>query len=159
MALVAKTHTKPDEVVIVVGAPDGSVELARRFLADYPEVATKIFKIANRSLGHSQNVGLPHCTGDIVATLDDDAFVFADWVGQIKKSHIEHPDAGCIGGRIINCFPDKVIARFETAVGLPYDKPGGFYTRTVAGVSCTYKRRIMEDACSGFLGDLNPTKE
>ena len=147
-ALVTETHTKPDEVVIVVGAPDRSVELARRILADYPSVITKIFEIRNRSLGHSQNFGLPHCTGDIVATLDDDAFVFVDWVAQVKKSHVEHPEAGCVGGRIINCVPDKLIARFESAVGLPFDKLEGSYMRTVAGVSCTYKRKIMEEVGS-----------
>lgn len=142
-ALVAETHNKPDEVVVVAGSEDGSAELAKIFLADYPSVTTKVFEIKNQSLGHSQNFGLPHCTGDIVATLDDDAFVFADWVKQVKRSHVEHPEAGCIGGRIINCFPERLIARFETAVGLPFDKLEGFYTRTVAGVSCTYKRQIM----------------
>jgi GT2 family glycosyltransferase len=62
----------------------------------------------------------------------------------VKKAHIEHPEAGCIGGRIINLFPDNLIARLESHIGMPYDKDFGFYTRTIAGVSCTYKRKIME---------------
>ena len=145
VALVAESDVKPDEVVLVVGSEDGSAEMARRFLANYPRVTTKVFEIENHSLGHSQNFGLAHCTGDIIATLDDDAFVFADWVKQVKRSHVDQPEAGCIGGRIINCFPENVIARFETAVGLPYDQKNGFYTRTVAGVSCTYKRKVMKE--------------
>ena len=143
VALIAETDPKPDEVVVVVGSEDGSAEMAKRLIGDYPQVTRNIFEIKNQTLGHSQNVGLPHCTGDIVATLDDDAFVFPDWVKQVKKSHVDHPEAGCIGGRIINYFPENLIARFETAVGLPFDKLEGFYTRTVAGVSCTYKRQIM----------------
>jgi len=140
--LIDKAEELPDEVVVVVGGGDGSDEVVRSYQARFPSI--KLVELENKSLGDSQNRGLPHCTGDIVATLDDDAFVFPDWANMVKRAHAEHPEAGCIGGRIINMFPDNIIARLESHVGMPYDKEEGFYTRTVAGVSCTYKREVME---------------
>jgi glycosyltransferase involved in cell wall biosynthesis len=118
--LLHRAESLPDEVVIVVGARDGSDEVVRSYQQEYPFV--KLVEVKNKSLGDSQNKGLPYCTGDLVATLDDDAFVFPDWAALVKLTHSEHPEAGCIGGRIINLFPDNVIARLESHVGLPYDK-------------------------------------
>lgn len=140
--LIDRGEEHPEEVVVVVGGRDGSSEMIREYQNRYR--AFKLVEVENKSLGDSQNRGLPYCTGDIVATLDDDAFVFPDWAKMVKRAHIEHPEAGCIGGRIINLFPNNVIARLESHVGMPYDKEEGFYTRTVAGVSCTYKREAME---------------
>ena len=140
--LFEKAEQLPGEVVIVVGGRDGSDKVVRQYQKDYPFV--KLIEVENKSLGDSQNKGLTHCTGDIVATLDDDALVFPDWCSTVKRAHQERPEAGCIGGRIINLFPGNLIARMEGHIGLPYDKDKGFCTRTVAGVSCTYKRKVME---------------
>ena len=131
----------PDEVIVVVGGRDGSDEVVRHHSKTCPFV--KLVEVENKSLGDSQNKGLAHCSGDIVATLDDDAFVFADWAMMVKRAHHEHPEAGCIGGRIVNFFPNNLVARLESHIGLPYDRDKGFYTRTVAGVSCTYKREVV----------------
>lgn len=150
--LIDKAEALPDEAVIVVGGRDGSDQLVEDYQKRYPFF--KLVEIENKSLGDSQNKGLPYCTGNLVATLDDDAFVFRDWATMVKQAHLEHPEAGCIGGRIINLFPDNLIARLESHIGLPYDKKDGFYTRTVAGVSCTYKREAMERV--GLFDDTLP---
>ena len=140
--LIDKAEKLPDEVVIVVGGRDGSDEIVRNYQGRHSFF--KLIEVENKSLGDSQNKGLPYCTGDIISTLDDDAFVFPDWTRMVKQAHLEHPEAGCIGGRIINLYPKKLIARLESHIGMPYDKEEGYYGRTVAGVSCTYKREAMK---------------
>lgn len=140
--LICKSNTLPDEIVVVIGAKDGSVEVAKYYQRIYKNL--KYIEIINKSLGNSQNVGIKFCTGDVIATLDDDAFVFTDWAENVKKAHVEHPEAGCIGGRIINYYPDKIIARLESHIGMPYDEKERKYTRTIAGVSCTYKKLVMK---------------
>jgi GT2 family glycosyltransferase len=150
--LIDKANELPDEVVVVVGGRDGSDEIVKNYQQHYDFF--KLVEVENKSLGDSQNKGLPHCTGDIIATLDDDAFVFPDWAREVKQCHLEHPEAGCIGGRIINLFPENLIARLESHSGMPYDKEEGFYTRTVAGVSCTYKREAMEKV--GYFDEILP---
>ena len=150
--LIDKADELPDGVVVVVGGRDGSDEIVRKYQGTYPFF--KLVEVENKSLGDSQNRGLPHCTGDIIATLDDDAFVFPDWAKMVKQAHVEHPEAGCIGGRIINLYPQNLISRLESHIGMPYDKGEGFYTRTVAGVSCTYKRKAMEEV--GYFDETLP---
>lgn len=150
--LIDKSEQLPDEVIIVVGGRDGSDKVVRQYQKKHELV--KLVEVQNKSLGDSQNKGLPHCTGDIIATLDDDAFVFSNWTAMVKQAHCEHPQAGCIGGRIINLFPNNLTARLESHIGLPYDKKEGFYTRTVAGVSCTYKRKVMKRV--GYFDDSLP---
>jgi GT2 family glycosyltransferase len=150
--LVDRAEELPEEVVIVVGGRDGSYEIVKNYQQHYEFF--KLVEVENKSLGDSQNKGLPYCNGDIIATLDDDAFVFSDWTKMVKQCHLEHPEAGCIGGRIINLFPKNLIARLESHIGMPYDKEVGFYTRTVAGVSCTYKRETMEKV--GYFDETLP---
>ena len=61
-------------------------------------IEIKLIKTVNKNLAASRNVGLPHCTGDLVAMTDDDAEVYPDWVTQMKHVHAEHPEAGAVGG-------------------------------------------------------------
>ena len=150
--LVNQKEGLPDQIVVVVGGKDGSDEIVRSYRRIHNNI--KLVQVKNKSLGDSQNRGLSYCTGNIVATLDDDAFVFPDWSSMVKKAHKEHPEAGCIGGRIINLYPNNLIARLESHFGLPYDKEQGFYARTIAGVSCTYKREVMEKV--GLFDDSLP---
>lgn len=150
--LIDKAEYFPDEIVVVVGACDGSDKIVREYQNKFKSI--KLVEVENKSLGDSQNKGLPYCSGDIIATLDDDAFVFPDWAEMVRKAHSEHPEAGCIGGRIINLYPDNTIARLESHIGMPYDRKEGFYTRTVAGVSCTYKRAVIDKV--GFFDDSLP---
>lgn len=160
LKLLVESNEPPDEVVVVVGARDGSDEIIKEYqLMNFP---INFFEIDNVSLGNSQNYGLPHCTGDIVATLDDDAFVEPNWVSMIKKIHHEHPEAGGIGGMIINYYSENLFARFEGYSGLPYEGQEGKYVRTVAGVNMSYKRKAMgkigffdEDLPAGMDSDYN----
>jgi GT2 family glycosyltransferase len=149
---LCKTKELPNELIVVVGGRDGSDDVVREYQNKFNFI--KLVEVENKSLGDSQNKGLPYCSGDIIATLDDDAFVFPDWAEMVRKAHSEHPEAGCIGGRIINLYPDNIIARLESHIGMPYDRKDGFYTRTVAGVSCTYKRTVMDEV--GFFDNSLP---
>ena len=71
----------------------------------------KLIKTANRNLAASRNVGLPHCTGDIIAMTDDDAKVFPDWVTAMKRAHRAHPEAGAVGGPVLGTNPDRLAGK------------------------------------------------
>lgn len=120
---------------------DGSGGIIKKYASQ--DYLIKYFEIENISLGNSLNYGLPHCSGDIVATLDDDAFVEPDWAEMVKRAHHEHPEARGVGGMIINYYPKNLYARFESYVGMPYVDNEGKYVRTVAGVNISYKRKVM----------------
>src|SRR5713226_2732113 len=112
-ALICRTGEKPHQIVIVNGGDeraDAVVESSRQEAEGRNQksevggqlgIEIKLVKTVNKNLAASRNVGLPHCTGDIIATTDDDAEVFPDWVTQMKRVHAEHPEAGAVGGAVI----------------------------------------------------------
>jgi GT2 family glycosyltransferase len=127
----------------------------------------RLIQVVNGGLSTSQNAGYPHCRGEIVATLDDDVIVAPDWARRVKEAHAAYPQAGGIGGRTLNEFPDVLTARFEQAYAFDVPGAGGAKpraasgtkwsaavprpeggvrpVRTVAGVNMSYKRAVMEE--------------
>lgn len=143
-ALLCRTAEKPDEVVIVNGGDERTDRIVegRRQKAEN-SIQIKLLKTANKNLAASRNVGLPHCTGDIVAMTDDDAEVFPDWVARMKQLHAEHPEAGAVGGAIVGAQADSFISRLSDQVTFSA-YPTARYVRTVPGVNVSYKRDIIE---------------
>ncbi len=147
-ALVARTIERPDEIVIVNGGDeraDGIVESSRqKAVGSGQGIEIELVKTVNKNLAASRNVGLPHCTGDIVAMTDDDAEVYPDWVTQIKRIHAEHPEAGAIGGAVIGAESGKdFLSRLSDIVTF-VSPPNSSYVRTVPGVNASYKRAVIE---------------
>jgi GT2 family glycosyltransferase len=106
-------------------------------------IEVKLIKTVNKNLAASRNVGLPHCTGDLIAMTDDDAEVFPDWVTQMKRLHAEHPEAGAVGGRIIGANSDSFISRLADQV--TFNSPSTARSvRTLPGVNISYKRDVVE---------------
>lgn len=142
-SLLAPTVTdRPDEIVVVNGGTDSTEAVVAAHSARGAPI--RLVPVVNRGLSHSQNVGFPHCTGDIVATLDDDVMVDSDWTARLRAAHLAYPAAGGIGGRIRNEFPDALPARFEQAHSFDVaDDMTVRRVRTVAGVAMSYRRRVM----------------
>lgn len=141
-ALINMTIEKPNQVVIVNGGDGRSDQLVQKYL-DRRDVKVELVKTVNKNLANSRNLGLSHCTGDIVAMTDDDAEVFPDWITQMKKAHAEHPEAGGVGGAVLgadsgNSLLSRIadVATFSSSL-----KPG--YVRTIAGVNISYKKDAL----------------
>lgn len=144
-ALLNTTDEKPNQVVIVNGGDqnaDHVVSKHQAYCSNWTEL--KLIKTINKNLAASRNVGLPHCTGDIVAMTDDDAEVFPDWVTQHKRIHTEHPEAGAVGGMIIGASSDRdFLSRLADQVTFPQPAEAK-YVRTLPGVNVSYKRAAID---------------
>jgi GT2 family glycosyltransferase len=145
-ALIRGTTEQPDELVIVNGGDqraDEVVEQIRSKELRAHGIEIKLVKTVNRNLAASRNVGLPHCTGDIIAMTDDDAEVFPDWTTQMKRLHADHPEAGAVGGRIIGADSDSLISRLSDHV--TFNSPvTAQCVRTLPGVNVSYKRSVID---------------
>jgi GT2 family glycosyltransferase len=173
-ALICRTIEKPDEVVIVNGGDERADEVVKHAariancelrIADLKPIRSQrsevriekqeaksegrtieinLIKTVNKNLAASRNIGLPHCTGDIIAMTDDDAEVFPDWVTEIKRLHAEHSEAGAIGGAVIGADSDRnFLSRLSDI--LTFVSPSeSCYVRTVPGVNASYKRKVIE---------------
>jgi GT2 family glycosyltransferase len=147
-ALLCHTIEKPDQVVVVNGGDeraDAIVESSeQRAQSEGQGIEIKLVKTVNKNLAASRNVGLPHCDGDIIAMTDDDAEVFPDWVSEMKRLHLEHPEAGAVGGPVIGAHSDQsFISRLADRVTFG-SYPTARYVRTLPGVNISYKRGAVE---------------
>jgi GT2 family glycosyltransferase len=148
-ALNWRTTEKPDQIVIVNGGDeraDQVVESSRQKAkgSSQQEIEIKLIKTVNKNLAASRNVGLPECTGDIIAMTDDDAEVYPDWITQIKRIHAEHPEAGCVGGAVIGANSGgDFLSRLSDIVTF-VSPSNSTYVRTVPGVNASYKREVVE---------------
>lgn len=141
-SLTEHSETRPDQIIVV----NGGDEMTDRLVENFREVHCTelvLVKTINRNLAASRNVGLPLCTGDIIAMTDDDAEVFPDWAGQMKRLHAEHPEAGAIGGPVIGANPKALISRLADRVTFS-TYVGPRTVRTLPGVNVSYKREATE---------------
>jgi GT2 family glycosyltransferase len=141
-ALIDRTCEKPDQVVVVNGGSDDADNVLASYM-DRPGIEVKLVKTMNKNLAASRNIGLPHCTGSIIAMTDDDAEVFPDWVTQMKAVHAAHPDAGAVGGPVIGSDKDSLVSRIADEV--TFRRYTSEQTvRTLPGVNVSYKREVVE---------------
>jgi GT2 family glycosyltransferase len=141
-ALIEATDEKPNQVVVVNGGGDCADRVVDRFVGN-SEIRVERIKTVNKNLAASRNVGLPHCTGDIIALTDDDAEVFPDWVTQMKRAHQEHPEAGAVGGPVLGTNKDSLVGKVADLITFP-TWPEPCYVRTLPGVNISYKREVVE---------------
>lgn len=144
-ALIERMDEKPGQIVIVNGGDERSDRVAQEFsvIGRRSSVKVELVKTVNQNLAASRNVGLPHCTGDIIAMTDDDAEVFPDWVAQMKRAHAEHPEAGAIGGPVIGADRDSFLSRVADRVTFP-NFSAARSVRTLPGVNVSYKRAAVQ---------------
>ncbi len=140
-ALVRGTVEKPDEVIIVNGGSDLADQVVRNYSAE-SKFDIKLIKTENKNLASSRNVGIPHCKGEIIAFTDDDGEVFPDWVSRLKRAHVEHPEAGAVGGAVIGT-QNTLLGRVADATTFPFWRTAQ-YVRTLPGVNISFKKAAIE---------------
>ena len=142
-ALLDRTIEKPDEVVIVNGGDDRADSVVAGFVNRHPGIV-KLLKTKNVNLATSRNVGLPHCSGDVIAMTDDDAMVFPDWITAMKRAHVEHPEAGAVGGAVIGTNTESLVGKVADVMTFPC-WPSGTYVQHLPGVNISYKREAIHE--------------
>lgn len=142
-ALINGTIEKPNQIVVVNGGDKRADQVVRRFQGLY-NIDLQLVNTVNYNSAASRNIGLPYCTGDIVAMTDDDAEVAPDWVIQMKRAHSEHPEAGAIGGSVIGAHSkESVLSRIADCVTYPTSpRPG--YVSNLPEVNISYKSMMIK---------------
>jgi GT2 family glycosyltransferase len=88
---------RPDEVVVVDGAPAPGVEAIVAALAAETELPTLYERTAPPSAAVQRNAGAARASGDVILFLDDDAYPARDCL-QKMMGVLESDTAGAIGG-------------------------------------------------------------
>jgi GT2 family glycosyltransferase len=141
-ALIDRTNEKPDQVVVVNGGDERSDDIVKSFIESCG-IEVKLIKTANKNLATSRNVGLHHCTGNIIAMTDDDAEVFPNWITEMKRAHQAYPEAGAVGGLVLGTNKGALVGKVADQITFP-SWPEPRYVRTLPGVNISYKREVIE---------------
>lgn len=144
-ALIESTAEKPDQVIVVNGGDERTDRVVNEYAVHTQQSLVEVIlvKTVNKNLATSRNVGLPYCTGDIIAMTDDDAEVYSDWVTQMKRLHVEHSEAGAVGGAVIGAARDSLVSRIADQVTFGA-YPSARIVQTLPGVNISYKRQVIE---------------
>ncbi len=141
-SIIEEQSVSPDEIVIVNG---GGTKNCQPVLEKWQKrfACLKIITINNKNLANSRNIGLPHCSGDIILQTDDDARPFPDWIEKTIKFHLIYPNCGAIGGRVIDSSNKNFLFKIADATTFPFHNKIKS-VRSIAGVNSSYKREVID---------------
>ena len=142
-SIIINQTKKPDEIIIVNGGGEND---CKEVLKNWKKVFTtlEIINTKNKNLSTSRNIGLKKCQGDIIIQTDDDARPFPDWIENIYKNHLEYPNCGVIGGRVIDASKRTFLSKIADISTFPsYSKIKK--VRSIPGVNSSYKREVINE--------------
>ena len=149
-ALINKQNRKPDEIIVVNGGGENDCqETLEKWQKAFP--ALFIIQTKNKNLAASRNIGLSHCSGDLILQTDDDARPFQNWIKKMVKAHKNNPDCGVIGGRVIDASQGNFLSIIADIATFP-NHNSTQKVRSVAGVNSSYKKEVIE-----MIGDYDET--
>ena len=141
-SLINRQIIIPDEIIVVNGGGKNDCKIIlENWKNSFKNL--KIIETENINLASSRNIGLKYCLGDIILLTDDDARPLPDWTLKIVEAHKKFPNAGAIGGNVIN--KNEITFRSRVADIATFPKNSSFTkVRTVPGVNCSYKKEVVE---------------
>lgn len=93
------------EIVLVNNNSNDNTEtVCQRFANDYPKIQFRYILETKQGLSYARNRGIKESRGDIFVFLDDDSFVKPDYLSNLHKQMMQHPDTMAFGGKISPLF-------------------------------------------------------
>ena len=118
-ALINNQNRIPDEIIIVNGGGKNDCQKTlEKWQKEFP--AINIIQTKNKNLAASRNIGLPYCKGDLILQTDDDARPLPDWIEKIENAHTTYPNAGVIGGNVIDANGRSFLSRIADTATFPH---------------------------------------
>jgi len=94
------TQTRPPDQVVVVdnASNDDTAEVAMSF-AD--RLLLEVVREERIGIPFARNAGLEACSGDVVASMDDDCIADPSWLAELEAPLLKDPDLGAGGGEVL----------------------------------------------------------
>lgn len=92
-------HARYEIVVVNNNSTDRTHKIVESFCNEAPNVRS-VFE-QKQGLSYARNTGILTARAPLIAFTDDDVRVSPDWVSTILRLFAEHPDAVCVGGKIL----------------------------------------------------------
>jgi GT2 family glycosyltransferase len=156
-SLRRQTFTEFDTILVDNGSTDDSLELIAR---EFPEVRA-VPLAENRGLAGGTNAGIAVTTAPIIATLNNDTEVDANWLHELKHALDAHPEAGSAASKLLLFDRRDVIhsaGDFYRLDGIPgnrgvWEQDNGAYQQSelifgACAGAAAYRRSMLEDVGS-----------
>jgi len=95
----------PDEVLLIL---DGDEALEHALRTELPAAVTSVPN-AGRGISDARNTALAAASGEVVAFIDDDAWVDDSWLATIERAFLSSAVLG-VGGRVVPDWEDPRVA-------------------------------------------------
>jgi glucosyl-dolichyl phosphate glucuronosyltransferase len=107
-SLLAQEANFAYEVIVVDNnSTDDTRERIQRLCEHAPEKLRYLFE-KKQGVSVARNAGITAARGDIIAFIDDDAIAQPGWLNALAETYHMHPDAWCVGGKIILELPEEL---------------------------------------------------
>ena len=102
------------EVIVVDNnSTDDTRRVVERFMGKEPRI-TYLFE-PRQGVSYGRNTGIAAATAPIVGFTDDDVQVARNWASTILTVLAGHPEAACVGGRVLPSWPGPLPSWLERA--------------------------------------------
>jgi glycosyltransferase involved in cell wall biosynthesis len=146
-------NSKPSDYEIVIvdnNSTDKSEEISRNFIYENPHLIVKYIFESNSGLSHARNRGINESIGEVICFIDDDGFVFPEYVKNLKYCLINNPHINAFGGKIYPMYessPPKWMTRWLQPLLSVIDKGNNIVlfkgTHYPIGANMGFKRNLI----------------
>jgi len=138
---------------IIVGV-DNNEGLFRRLRTEFPDQVSLVLNSGIRGCSQTRNTAISTSTGEVVASIDDDAVAEESWLENLLQP-FEDPKVMAVGGRAVPTWPKNkppfwFPEEFDFIIGCTGHKklviqPDG-QIRNVTGSNMAFRREVFEKA-------------
>lgn len=105
-SLLAQNVAQAFEIIVV---DNRSSDSTRSVVEEFVRSSSGIVRYVREErpgAAAARNTGIEAARGAIIAFVDDDEFVWPDWLAALDDVYQQHPDAWCVGGRVLLELPE-----------------------------------------------------
>ena len=128
------------EILIVDNAStDDTAAIARGAVKAPSRVPVRYLYEPRRGVSFARNLGAAHARADLLAFLDDDGIPNPRWVGSVWQAFADHPEADCIGGRLLPHWtvpPPRWMSPAHWGAVALQDRPSPMWLGRDSAASC-----------------------
>jgi hypothetical protein len=111
LASLVEQERRPDQVVVVDNASSDGTPAVVLSYGDRLDVT--LVHEEDVGIPHARNAGLRHCTGDIIASMDDDCQAHPRWLAELEVPFLKDARIGAVGGSLVPLEEQQgLVARF-----------------------------------------------
>ena len=159
---IARALSAKEDVPAVVVVDNNSNDATPETVASFGP-AVRYIQERRQGLSFARNTGIEAARAlgsEFVAFIDDDVEAAPDWAGSVLRAFETHPDADCVGGRVLPTNPQELPSWLTTDHWAPLalqdhgDEPLIFDAnepRGLIGANFAFRREVFEE-----IGDFSP---